>query len=86
MALIKQIILPNGIEINYHRISSLIKNGNILDVSVTSYVSENYRQESIDKYAYINNYIFEDVDSNISFESTYQLLKTLPIFKDAIDN
>lgn len=86
MALIKQIILPNGIETNYHRIQSLTKTNNSLDVTVISYVSKQYREISIDKYAHIATYFFEDIDPNISFTSTYNLLKTLEDFKDAIDD
>lgn len=86
MALIKEIILPNGIVTNYHRIHSITKNATSLYITVVSYVSEKYRQLSSSNNVDTKYYTFENDNSNISFEEIYKLLKTTDDFQDSLDN
>lgn len=86
MALIKQIILPNGIETNYHRIQSISKMENTLNVIVVSYTNKYYRQQAIINYVHSETYTFELDTSEVSFELTYNLLKNNTIFENAEDD
>lgn len=96
MALQKEIILDNGVIVNYHRIVSINKitnNTNIIEVA--SYTSAEKRQEEIDYYnskeektmnVYIDtNYINKEYNETETIEDTYTYLKTLDKFKDAED-
>ena len=86
MALIKDITLENGIPTNYHRIQSISKLDKILNVIVVSYVNKNYRTQGIINYVNTQTFSFELENDNVSFESTYNLLKTIDIFNDAEDD
>lgn len=97
MALKKEIILDNGIIVNYHRIVSINKitnNSNIIEVA--SYISKEKRQEEIDYYnsteedkimnVFIStNYINKEYNETDTIKDLYEYLKTLDIFKDAED-
>ena len=97
MALFKEMILNNGISVNYHRIVSINKitnNANIIEVA--SYTNEAKRQEEKDYYAsqepdksmnvFIDtNYINKEYNEGETIEDIYKYLKTLDMFKDAKD-
>lgn len=86
MALKKQIILSNGVEINYHRISAIIKTDNKIDITVQSYVNKQYREQSVWNVAKELYYSFEDQTVDYSFSSMYDLLKTHDDFIGAEDD
>lgn len=91
MALIKEIELDNGVIVNYHRIVSLNKITNSSNiVEVASYISKQKRQEEINNEnsnIFINTcYINKEYDENELIENTYNYLKTIDKFKDAIDD
>ena len=86
MALIKDITLENGIPTNYHRIGNIGKMDNTLNVIVLSYVNKHYREESVINQVNSQVYSFEDVGEDISFRQTYQLLKTIEPFIEALDD
>ena len=94
MGLRKEIILNNGVSVNYHRIVSL---NNITNVStiieVASYTSEEKREEekvaiqnaqSIDVFI-DTEYINKDYTENMTIEQAYDYLKTLDKFKSSED-
>ncbi len=94
MGLRKEIILNNGVSVNYHRIVSL---NNITNVStiieVVSYTSEEKREEekvaiqnaqSIDVFI-DTEYINKDYTENMTIEQAYDYLKTLDKFKSSED-
>lgn len=100
MALKKEIILDNGITVNYHRIVSLNKitnNSNIIEVA--SYTSKEKRQEELEAIqngqemgeaipinVFINTtYINKEYNETETIEDTYDYLKTTGNFKDAED-
>lgn len=97
MALKKEIVLDNGITVNYHRIVSINKitnNSNIIEVA--SYTNKEKRQEEIDYYkseeenksmnVFIDTtYIEKEYNENETIEDTYNYLKTLDKFKEAED-
>lgn len=85
MALIKEIILPNGISTNYHRIAEIGKKDNTISVIVLSYVNQQYRELSTDNQVKSEIYSFYATEDNISFNSIYQLLKTIDPFIESID-
>ena len=97
MALKKEIILDNGIIVNYHRIVSINEMiNNSIIIQIASYINENERKKEIDYY----NSLDEDKRINVFIESTiinkeysenenikdiYNYLKTIEKFKDAED-
>lgn len=97
MALKKEIILDNGIIVNYHRIVSINEMiNNSIIIQIASYINENERKKEIDYY----NSLDEDKKMNVFIESTiinkeysenenikdiYNYLKTIEKFKDAED-
>lgn len=92
MALKKQIELKNGVIVNYHRIVSINKVTNHVNIiEVASYISETKRQEEIQKLAnnepmniFINtNYISVDYEEAKNIKDYYEYLKTTEKFKDA---
>ena len=97
MALQKEIVLDNGVIVNYHRIVSINKiTNNSIIIEVASYTSEEKRQEEIEYYAsseldksmnvFIDTtYINTDYDENKTIQDLYNYLKTTDKFKDAED-
>lgn len=100
MALKKEIILDNGITVNYHRIVSLSKitnQSNIIEVA--SYTSKEKREEekeaikkgqeageAISTNIFIDTtYINKEYNENETIEDAYSYLKTTEKFKDAGD-
>lgn len=83
MALQKQITLPNGVTVNYHRIAAIMKTDKKIDITVQSYVTQEYRDLSVWNVVKEFYYSFEDVNIDYSFSSIYELLKTHPDFQDA---
>ena len=98
MGLKKEIILDNGIVVNYHRIVSLNKitnHANIIEVA--SYTSQSKRQEEIDslkqsietqEYVPINifintEYISKEYNETETIEDAYNYLKTLEKYNGA---
>lgn len=97
MALQKEIKLDNGITTIYHRIVSINKiTNNTTIIEVASYIDESQRQKEIDYYnsteeeksmnVFIEtNYIEKKYNEIDTIEELYNYLKTLEMFKDAID-
>lgn len=96
MALQKEIILDNGIILNYHRIVSINKitnNSNIIEVA--SYINADKRQEEIEYYSendnasmnvFINTvFINKEYDEDETIADTYTYLKTLEMFENSED-
>lgn len=92
MALKKEIVLNNGVIVNYHRIVSINKItnlGNIIEIA--SYTSEPKREE--EKQALLENkkmnvyietqFLNKEYNSNETIDDVYNYLKTLEKFKDA---
>lgn len=94
MALSKSIELSNGVMVKYHRITSLNIITNIHNiVEISSYTSEEKRreelkaqenEESTDIYIY-TTIMSVPYDQEATVESTYEYLKTLPIFDGSED-
>lgn len=92
MALIKEIILDNGITTNYHRIVSVNNITNLKSIiEVASYTSKEKREEEKQKleqklpmniYKY-TRYISKDYDESLNVNSAYSYLTTLDEFKDS---
>ena len=97
MALQKEITLENGITLKYHRIVSINKiTNNTTIIEVASYINKSERQKEIDYYnsteeeksmnVFIEtNYIEKKYNEIDTIEELYNYLKTLEMFKDAID-
>lgn len=97
MALLKKIILDNGIPVNYHRIVSVNKiTNNATIIEIASYVDKDQRQKEIDYYnsteenksmnVFINtDYIQKDYVEDENIEELYEYLKTTDKFKDSTD-
>ena len=94
MALNKQIILNNGISVNYHRIVSINKITNTSNlIEIASYTSKEKREE--EKQAILNGtdmnvfietqYINTDYNETNNIEDIYKYLKTTEQFKNAED-
>lgn len=94
MALEKQIVLTNGVVINYHRVVSLniITNwANIIEVC--GYTSKEKRQEEKDAFGkdvpidvYMETeYISIPYDQTMNIDLAYEYLKTTEKYKDATD-
>jgi hypothetical protein len=95
MALIKSIELESGINVNYHRITTLTIVTNIQNIiEISSYTSKEKRQEqieSLEKGEFSKVYVHTKLmgipyDQNATIESTYEYLKTLPIFEGSEDD
>lgn len=94
MALGKEIILENGVPTNYHRVTLLTIVTNVQNIiEVASYTSEEKRkeeQEAIAGGAEHNIFIHTEIistpyEQDMTIESSYEYLKTLPIFEGAED-
>lgn len=92
MALGKSIELDNGVVVKYHRITSLNIITNIHNVvEISSYTNETKRQEELNSQEEnLNIYIHTTIlslpyDQEATIESTYEYLKTLPIFENSED-
>lgn len=92
MGLRKEIILENGVAVNYHRIVSINKITNISNIiEVASYTSEQKRQEekeAINENSKMNIYIStqfltKEYSPNETIEQSYEYLKSLEMFVDA---
>ena len=92
MALNKKIELENGIITNYHRIVSINKITNsAIIIEVGSYISEEKRQEEIEKQGQEMNifiettYLNKEYNEDDTIKDLYEYLKTTEKFKDALD-
>lgn len=100
MALKKEIVLDNGITVNYHRIVSLSKITNQSNmIEVASYTSKEKREEekeaikkgqesgeAISTNIFIDTtYINKEYNETEAIEDSYSYLKTLDKFKNAED-
>jgi len=56
MCLIKTITNANGVATTYHRISSITKNGARLLITISSYISEEYRNKEKEYYIKVSEY------------------------------
>ncbi len=93
MALKKEIILENGISMNYHRIAEIqnVVNGKTILV-IYSYVNQNQRNReknnqlrySDDIYKIIDR-VITDYNDKLDIVSAYEYLKTIENYKDAED-
>ena len=94
MALKKNLILDNGVIVNYHRIVSVNKitnNSNIIEIA--SYTSKEKRQEEQEaiKHARLMNvfidttFMNKEYNENETIKDLYDYLKTTEKFKDADD-
>lgn len=95
MALIKDIELPSGITVNYHRVVSVNNITNHASIiEVASYTSKAKREE--EKSALQNNekmnvfidteYINVEYDEDLNVNSAYEYLKTIDKYSDAEDD
>ena len=94
MALSKQIELDNGVTVNYHRIVSINKITNVTNIiEVASYTSKEKREEekkAIEEGTEMNvfihtQYLNTEYNELSTIENSYEYLKTLDQFKDAVD-
>lgn len=94
MALTKQIELPSGITVGYHRVVSLnIITNHVNLVEVASYTSVAKRGEEQEALAmgapmdvFIHTATYEaPYDQSMTVESAYEWVKTLPQFEGAED-
>ncbi len=88
MALQKTIVQNDGVITNYHRIlytQSSINSHN--SIAVLSYINEDSRKnESAENRPYTAAITYEkDYEENMTIESAYEYLKTLPEFEGAVD-
>lgn len=88
MALQKVIIQEDGVTTSYHRILYIQSMVNSHDsIAVLSYIDAESRQsESIERRPYTAAITYEkDYEENMTIESAYAYLKTLPEFEGAED-
>ncbi len=93
MAIKKARKLDNGITVTYHRVTRIEKVTNVQNViEVTSYISEEARQEEKLKSPSENKdiYTFTDIiitpyDENIDIKNVYEFLITLDRYKDGVE-
>lgn len=88
MALQKSITQDNGVVTNYHRIQFIQSSINShTSIAVLSYINQNGRdKESTESKPYKTAVTYEtDYVENMTVESAYDYLKTLPEFEGAID-
>ena len=96
MALKKDIVLDNGIILNYHRVTSVnnITNSSSI-IEVSSYINEEQREKERLWYegdcqgsfnVLINaKFYLTEYNKNLNVDSAYEYLKTLEIFEGAED-
>lgn len=87
MALKKEIVLENGIKVNYHRIVnlSLVTNKEI-NILIASYVDETSREQDFLDDKVINTKVFSlEYEEDFNVDKAYEYLKTLKIFENAED-
>ena len=95
MAIIKEIVLDNGISVNYHRIVSvnnITNHASIIEVG--SYANKEKRTEEKEKLA--NNepinvfihteYLNKEYTQNLNVDTAYEYLKTIDKFSGATDD
>ena len=100
MGLKKHITMPNGIQLDYHRVSGVTIITNVQNIiEVASYTSQAKRHEEQDalkearetgQYPETNVFIEAQMfnapyDQDMTVISAYEWLKTLPEFEDAED-
>lgn len=90
MAIYKEIRQEDGVTTNYHRILSLTQTVNRQNsIAVLSYVDDAARvdeQQNIIVQPYKKAVTYETAyDENMTIESAYEFLKTLPQFEGAED-
>lgn len=97
MALQKEIILNNGIILQYHRIVSINKiTNNTTIIEIGSYINKEQREKELEYYnskdmnktmnVYIfTNYIEKEYNEKDTIDEIYKYLKTIEIFKDSVD-
>lgn len=88
MALYKPIRQDDGVTTSYHRILFIQSTINkVTSIAVLSYVDEESRRsESPELRPYKVSVTYEKpYDENMTVESAYEYLKTLPAFEDAED-
>lgn len=94
MALLKEIELPSGVIVNYHRIVNISKiTNNKVIVEVSSYTSQKKREEEIEKLAaregmniFIEtDFINVDYDEDKTIKDYYNYLKTTEKYSGAED-
>lgn len=90
MAIYKEIKQNDGVTTNYHRILYLTQTVNRQNsIAVLSYVDEDVRgneKNNVMAQPYKKAVTYEtDYDPNMTIETAYDFLKTLPQFEGAID-
>lgn len=87
MALKKNITLDNGVVLQYHRIISLHKITNEINViEVGSYVSQNTREEEPEKEVCVRRKNYDtEYNEQYLISDAYDYLKTLEEYEDAED-
>lgn len=90
MALRKDIKQADGVVTTYHRILFVQMTTNRQNsIAVLSYVddeSRNFEKENILSEPYRRSTTYEtDYDENMTVETAYNYLKTLPLFEGAVD-
>jgi hypothetical protein len=88
MALKKEIILDNGIILNYHRIITLqLVTNKYINITTLSYINEETRNEDVldDKVIITNVYTIENYEEDYNIKRAYEYLKTLPEFENSED-
>lgn len=97
MALQKEIILNNGITLQYHRIVSINKiTNNTTIIEIGSYINKEQREKELEYYnskdmnktmnVYIfTNYIEKEYNEKDTIDEIYKYLKTTETFKDSVD-
>ena len=92
MGLKKEIILDDGVIVNYHRIVSINNITNVCNIiEIASYTSKEKRQEEKDAIenatemnVFINTeYINKEYTENLTIKEAYEYLKTLEKYKNA---
>jgi len=89
MALLKEITTQSGMAAKYHRVGTLyIAKDRDLFISVHSYKDSSYKQQA-PLYETEYSFSFKDLENYYTNDTVltgiYNLLKTIPIFKDAED-
>lgn len=88
MALKKEIILDNGIILDYHRIITLqLVTNKYINITTLSYINEETRNEDVldDKVIITNVYTIENYEEDYNIKRAYEYLKTLPEFENSED-
>lgn len=94
MAIIKEIVLDNGITVNYHRVVSvnnITKHVSLIEVA--SYTSKEKREEEKEKLAtkepmnvfIYTEYFEKEYTPTLNVDTAYEYLKTLEKFTGASD-